>query len=222
MYLVVVGGGNVGLNLAKRLLSAGHEVVLLEKDHNRAQRLATLLGEESVFLGDGCETSTQKSVGFGRADIVCAVTGEDEDNLVVCQMAKVMWKVKRVLARVNDPQQEAIFKQIGIDDVVSATGIIFNLLEQQIHTDHLIPLGALANGKIEVVEVVLSSRSPVMNLRVRDLKLPPKTNIIWINRDGAGVIVEGDTQLQEGDEIVAVVPMESAEALRELLTPDRP
>ncbi len=222
MYLIVVGGGNVGLNLAKRLLAEGHEVVLLEKDHNRAQRLATLIGEESVFLGDGCETSTQKSVGFGRADIVCAVTGEDEDNLVVCQMAKVMWKVKRVLARVNDPQQEAIFKQIGIDDVVSATGIIFNLLEQQIHTDHLIPLGALANGQIEVVEVVLSSRSPVMGTRVRDLKLPPKTNIIWINRGGTGVIVEGDTQLNEGDEIVAVVPMESAGALRELLTPERP
>jgi trk system potassium uptake protein TrkA len=221
MYIVIVGGGNVGLNLAKRLQHRGHEVLVLEKDSRQAQKLASFLGDEAVYLGDGCETSVQKSCGFGRADVVAAVTGEDEDNLVVCQMAKVMWKVKRVLARVNDPSHEEIFAQIGIDDTVSATGIIYNLIEQQISSDTLIPLGTLAKGNIELIEVSLSSRSPVAGKAVRELTLPAQTNIVWINRGGQGVLVSGDTMLLEGDEVVAVVPTGAAEELREMLVPAR-
>src|SRR5262245_35801848 len=130
MYMILVGGGNVGYNLAKRLLDSGNEVLVLERDSRQSSRLATLLGEEHVMYGDGCEMLTQKDAGFGRADVVVAVTGEDEDNLVVCQMAKETWGVKRVLARVNDPSHDEIFKQLGIDDTVSATSIIFALLEQ--------------------------------------------------------------------------------------------
>lgn len=218
MYLILVGGGNVGLNLAKKLLNNGHEVLVLEKESQQAQRLATLLGEESVFLGDGCETTIQKAAGFGRADVVVAVTGEDEDNLVVCQMAKVMWNVKRVLARVNDPSHEAIFREIGIDDTVSATGIIFNLIEQQISFDELIPLGALAKGTIEIVEAHLSNRSPLAGKRVRDIALPAQTNIVWVSRAGDGILVNGDTVLQEDDNVVAVVPTSHAEDLRDLFT----
>ncbi|MBL8088418.1 MAG: TrkA family potassium uptake protein [Chthonomonas sp.] len=221
MYLILVGGGNVGLQLARRLQQRDHEVLLLEKDPSQAQRLAASLGDDSVFLGDGCETSVQKAAGFGRADVVVAVTGEDEDNLVVCQMAKVMWKVGRVLARVNDPSHEEIFRQIGIDDTVSATGIIFNLLEQQISTDQVIPLGTLAKGNIELVETVLSGRSPVVGKRVRELSLPPRANIIWINRGGQGILVNGDSELVEGDEVVAVVPTDEAEDLRQMLVPVR-
>jgi len=221
MYIILVGGGNVGLSLAKKLLAHEHEVLLLEKDPRQAQKLATLVGDEAVFLGDGCEVAVQKSAGFGRADVVVAVTGEDEDNLVVCQMSKVLWKVKRVLARVNDPTHEDIFLQLGIDDVVSATGIIFNLIEQQISTDEVIPLAAIAKGNIEVVEAILSHRSPVAGKRVREIKLPPGTNIVWINRDGDGGMVDGDTELRAGDEFVAVVPAASADSLRTLLTPER-
>lgn len=221
MYIILIGGGNVGMNLAKRLQQRDHEVLLLEKDPRQAQRLASFLGDESVYLGDGCETSVQKAVGFGRADVVVAVTGEDEDNLVVCQMAKVMWNVKRVLARVNDPSHEEIFRQIGIDDTVSATGIIFNLIEQQIASDTLIPLGAIAKGNVEIVEAFLSTRSPVVGKRVRDLSLPPQTNIIWVNRSGEGVLVSGDTVLHDGDEVVAVVPTSQAESLRDLLEPTK-
>ncbi len=219
MYLILVGGGNVGLQLGKRLIANGHEVLLLEKEPRQAQKLASVIGDEAVYLGDGCEISVQKAAGFGRADVVVAVTGEDEDNLVVCQMAKVFWHVERVLARVNDPSHEDVFKQLGIDDTVSATGIIFNLLEQQIQKDELIPIGALVKGNIEVVEALLSHRSPVVGKRVRELTLPPQTNLVWLLREEHGHLVDGDTQLMEGDTLVALVPTQRSAELRALLMP---
>lgn len=219
MYMIIIGGGNVGYNLARRLLDTEQEVLILEREPRQAQRLATLLGEENVFLGDGCEMLTQKDCGFGRADIVVAVTGEDEDNLIVCQMAKLEWGVKRVLARVNDPDHDKVFKQLGIDDIVSATGIIFGLLEQQISTDVMIPVGALARGNIEVIEAELGPRSPVINKKVRELELPPQTNIVYLLREDQGKQVDGDTVLSEGDMVVALVSTEYADQLRNMLVP---
>lgn len=218
MYLVLVGGGNVGMQLAKRLIARGHEVLLLEKDSRSAQRLSNVLGDEHVMHGDGCEIHTQKSAGFNRADVVVAVTGEDEDNLVVCQLAKEQWSVKRVLARVNDPNHEEIFRQIGIDHTVSATGIIFTLLEQQLQGDDIVPVGALHKGNVEVVETSLSSRSPLVGKKVRDLSLPKGAFIVWMLRDGQGVTVDGDTEFRVGDMLVTLVPTESAEDFRSILT----
>jgi len=217
MYMILVGGGNVGLHLAKKLLSSGHELLLLERDARAAQRLAQHIGEENVMVGDGCEMLTQKDAGFERADVVIAVTGEDEDNLVVCQMAKTVWNVDRVLARVNDPDHEDIFEQVGIDDTVSATGIIFSLIEQQISPDVVVPVGALARGHLEIVEVELGVRSPVVGRQVRDFNFPPQTNLIWILREDSGLAVSGDTILQVGDMLVALVPREHADELREIL-----
>lgn len=219
MYMVVVGGGNVGLELAKRLIEAGHEILVLEKDSRNVSRLSDLIGEENVLFGDGCEVVVQKEAGFERADVVVAVTGEDEDNLVVCQMSKVLWNVERVLARVNDPDHVEIFEQLGINETVSATGIIYSLIEQQISPDVVMPVGALGRGNLEVVEVELSSRSPVVGKRVRDLNLPPDTNIIWILRNDQGLAVAGDTELLIGDMVVALVNRDHAGDLRDALHP---
>lgn len=216
MYMILIGGGNVGFQLARRLLSAENEVLVLEKDSANAQKLARLLGEENVMLGDGCEMLVQRRAGFGRADVVIAVTGEDEDNLVVCQLAKFVWQVDRVLARVNDPDHERLFTQVGIDDTVSATGIIYSLLEQQVVADSLLPVGALARGNVEVVETKLTSRSPVVGKRVRELTMPPQTNIVWLLRQEHGHMVEGDTILEAGDTVVALVPRDGADSLRSL------
>lgn len=221
MYMIIVGGGNVGWQLAKRLLQREHEVLVLEKDGRQASRLAGSLGDEVVLLGDGCEVAVQKDAGFGRADVVVAVTGEDEDNLVVAQMAKSMWGVKRVLARVNDPSHETIFKALGIDDTVSATGIIFSLLEQQLTPDEVIPVGALGKGNVEIVEAMLSHRSPVVGKIVRELRLPPHTNLMWLLRGAEGRLVTGDTVLEEGDTLVALVPRDEADTLRALLIPPK-
>jgi trk system potassium uptake protein len=219
MYMIIVGGGNVGYNLGKRLLESGHELLLLERDSTQASRLSTLLNESNVMHGDGCEMLTQKDAGFGRADVIIAVTGEDEDNLVICQMAKTVWSVNRVLARVNDPSHNDIFHKLGIDDTVSATGIIFALLEQQISPDVMLPIGALAKGNIEVIEVELGPRSPVINKRVRDLPLPPQTNFVYIIRDEQGIQVDGDTVLHADDMLVALVSYEHAEDLKQMLSP---
>jgi trk system potassium uptake protein TrkA len=154
--------------------------------------------------------------------VVVAVTGEDEDNLVTCQLAKMVWNVERVLARVNDPDHEEIFRKVGIDETVSATGIIFALLEQQISPDVVLPIGALARGDLEVVEVELGSRSPVVGHQVRDLKLPPQTNLIWVLRGDQGIAVNGDTDLQQGDMVVAVVPRDHADELRDTFVATRP
>lgn len=221
MYMILVGGGNVGLYLAKRLLANSHEVLLLERDPRQAHRLASLVGAENVMVGDGCEMLTQKDAGFERADVVVAVTGEDEDNLVICQLAKVVWNVKRVLARVNDPSHEPIFQQIGIDETVSATAIIHSLIEQQISPDVMLPVGALARGNLEVVEVVLGPRSPVVGHRVRDLVLPPHTNIVYVLRGNSGLPVHGDFLLEESDMLVALVQREHALELREHLQPTK-
>lgn len=216
LYVVVVGGGNVGIQLTKRLLARGHEAVLIEKDGRQAQKLGNLLGEEHIVHGDGCDILIQKEAGFKRADIVVSVTGEDEDNLICCQLAKEVWKVDRVVARVNDPNHESIFREIGIDDTVSATGIIFSLIDQQISSDELVPVGHLHRGHVEVVESLLSDRSNLVGHSVREITLPQGSFIVYIFRDGQGLPVNGDTVFHVGDMIVAMVPTARAEELRKV------
>jgi trk system potassium uptake protein TrkA len=217
MYLVLIGGGNVGIQLAKRLIALGEEVLVIEKDAATASKLANLLGEEYVMHGDGCEVNTQQDAGFNRADVIVAVTGEDEDNFVVCQLAKELWKTDRVIARVNDPSHEETFRQIGIEETVSATAIIYNLIVQQISSDSLVPVAALHRGNIEIVESVLSSRSPLVDRTVGEVKVPEGSFIAYLVRDGQGIRVQDDTRLQAGDMLVAIVRVADAEALREAI-----
>ncbi len=217
MYLVLVGGGNVGIQLAKRLIALGEEVLIIEKDPSMAGKLANLLGDQYVMHGDGCEVYTQRDAGFNRADVIVAVTGEDEDNFVVCQLAKEVWKVDRIIARVNDPSHEETFRQIGIEETVSATAIIFNLIVQQISSDDLVPVAALHRGNIEIVESVIGSRSPLIGKRVLDLKLPTDSFIAYIVRDGHGLQVSPETELHDDDMLVAIVPVTAAEQLREAI-----
>ncbi|MBA4292847.1 portal protein [bacterium] len=213
-YVIIVGGGNVGIQLAKRLIARGHETVLLEKDSRQAQKLGNLLGDEHIVYGDGCDILVQKAAGFKRADIVVSVTGEDEDNLICCQLAKEVWGVNRVVARVNDPAHEAIFREIGIDDTVSATGIIFSLIDQQISSDELVPVGHLHKGHVEIVESTLGEKSRLIGQAVRDITLPQGSFIAYVFRNGAGMQVNGDTIFETGDMVVAMVPTARAEELR--------
>lgn len=216
MYVIVVGGGNVGTYLASRMLQEGHEVLLIEKDASQAGRLHAAVGD-AVVIGDGCEARVQRESGFERADVVAAVTGEDEDNLIVCQMASHTWGVERTVARVNDPSHTKLFLDLGISGVVSATNILYNLVEQEISLGTVIPLAALRRGNIEVVEATLTSRSPAAGKKVKELLLPPKSNIVWLLRGEEGLLVDGETTLQAGDLIVALVLTENESSLREVL-----
>ncbi len=215
MYIIVVGGGKVGYYLARELMNEGHEVLVVEKDHSAAEALADRLGDV-VVNADGCEIRSMNEAGMGRANVVVAVTGDDEDNLVICQMAKRKFGVPRTIARVNDPKNEDLFRELGIDQTVSSTRIIFNLIEQQIETDQVIPLAALKKGEIEVVEANITPGSPVAGKRIGELDLPQNTLIISIVRDEHAMLPHGDTRLRVGDSVIAMIKAERERELREV------
>ncbi len=213
MYVIVVGGGKVGFYLTKQLLTEGHEVLLLEKDRRRQATLSEQLGEV-VVQGDGCEVRIMAEAGFGRADVIVAVTGDDEDNLVICQMAKKKFQAPRTVARVNDPNNLTLFEKLGIDTTVSSTQIIFNLLDQQIETGEIVPLGALRNGNIEVVAINLSQRSPVLGRSIRDLPLPGQALIISVVRQDNALLPQADTHFEVDDTIIIMVAAAEESQLR--------
>ena len=228
MYIIVVGGGKVGYYLAKELVEEGHEVLVIEKDKTKAERIAEELGDISL-RGDGCEASTMEAAGFGRADMVIAVTGDDEDNLVSCQVAKAKFNVPRAVARINNPKNEEIFKKLGIDTTVSATGAILAQIEQEIPTHPLIPLLTLKGGGLEIVEVKVPEGAAVVGRHIDDILLPPQSIIaLVIDDEGEPRVPNADTVVQAGDDVVAVTRTENEDALRFAFTsssasgPNRP
>lgn len=218
MYIIVVGGGKVGYYLAKELVEEGHEVLVIEKDSVKCERIAEELGD-IVLRGDGCEASTMEVAGFGRADVVIAVTGDDEDNLVVCQVAKVKFNVPRTVARINNPKNQEIFKRLGIDTTVSATAAIMAQIEQELPTHPLIPLLTIKGGGLEIVEVKIPPNSSVIGKRIRDLLLPQQSIIaLIIDEEGVPRIPSTDTVIRAGDEVVVVTRTENEDSLRAVLT----
>ena len=215
MYVIVAGGGKIGHYLTRALLDANHEVLLVEKDRGRADYLAEELGE-AVARGDACEVRTMREIGMERADVVVAVTGEDEDNLVICQMAKLRFRVPRAIARVNNPENVDIFQRLGIDTTVSSTKIIFNLIEQQIETNEVILLAPLQRGNIEIVEVDLGPDSPVLGKRIGQVILPNETLVISIVRDGHAILPNIDVEFKQGDSVIALVTAERETQLRDV------
>ncbi|MGB9608686.1 MAG: potassium channel family protein [bacterium] len=218
MYIIIVGGGKVGFNLTKVLLRDGYEVILVEKDKQRWSFLERVLGE-AVFWGDGCEMRVLEELGCSRADVVVAVTGHDEDNLTICQMAKRKFKVPRVIARVNMPQNEEILKALGVDDTICGTRIIYDLIKQEIETDKIHFLGLLKEGGFEIVEISVSKDSPVVGKSIKDLNLPSNCLLISLLKGNHIVVPSGDTILEAGDSIISLVSREQVEALKELIAP---
>jgi len=217
MYIIVVGGGKVGYYLAKELVQEGHEVLLIEQDGAKCERIAEELGD-IVLRGDGCEAATMEMAGFGRADMVIAVTGDDEDNLVSCQVAKAKFNVPRTVARINNPKNEEIFKRLGIDTTVSATAAILAHIEQELPTHPLIPLLTLKGGGLEIVEVKIPANSAVVGKRIQDLLLPQQSLIVVIiDTDGSPRVPAPDTIIRAGDEVVAVTATATEDVLRAAL-----
>jgi len=134
MYVIVIGGGKVGYYLTKHLLERSYEVTLIEKDARRAEQLTSQLGEV-VMVGDGDEMSFLATTGMERADVVVAVTGDDEDNLIACQLAKRKFNVPKTVARVNNPANVRIFKTLGVDRSLSATEVLLDLIERELSAD---------------------------------------------------------------------------------------
>ncbi len=218
MYIIIVGGGRAGYYLAKQLVEDGHEVLVIEKDAARCKRIADELGD-IVLRGDGCEGLTLERAGTGRADLFIALTGDDEDNLVACQVAKNRFNVRRTVARIDNPRNEAVFKRLGIDTTVSTTGLILANIEQELPSHPLIPLLTIKGSGLEIVEAKVPSYSAMVGKRVDELLLPQQCLItVIIDEEGVPRIPTSDTQLRAGDEVVAVCRRESEDALRAVLT----
>ena len=166
MYIIVAGGGKVGFYLARELIAQGHEVLIIEKDRARVEEIANELGNV-VLKGNADEASVLADAGGNRADVVVAVTGDDEDNLVICQVAKRRFNVWRTVARINNPTNERIFRLLGIDATVSSTEVILSVIEQEIPSQTLVPLLRRRTTDVEIVEATLPAGSPLDGLALR-------------------------------------------------------
>ncbi len=218
MYIIIVGGGEVGFHLARILLNDGHEVLILEQDAARCERLCEELGEV-VYRGDGCEAATLDSVGTGRADMLVAVTDGDEDNLVACQVAKHKFNVPRTIARITNPKNETIFEMLGIDATVSSTNLILAHIEQELPSHPLIPLLKLKSGTLEVVEIKIPPGSEVVGRKIGSFRLPKGSAVLLvIGKDKGPQIPTEETVLEAEDEVVAITSAENEEAMRAMLS----
>jgi trk system potassium uptake protein TrkA len=203
MFVLVVGGGKVGYYLTRELIASGHEVVLMEKDRARASQIAEEIGS-IVVAQDGSEGKHLGEAGCNRADIVAAVTGDDEDNLVICQMARHHFDVPRTIARVNNPKNEALFRHLGVDEVISPTRMILGSIEQEIPVHELLHLGTLGEGELEIVEAQLQEGSPAIGRTAGSLTLPEGCTLFALVRGGRAIVLRNDTVFEAGDKVVGI------------------
>jgi trk system potassium uptake protein TrkA len=215
MYIVVVGAGKVGYYLTKALLSEGEEVLVIEKNAAKAEAIVNQLGGTAIH-GDGAEVTTLEEAGVRRADVVVAVTGHDEDNLVIAQVAKLRFKVPRTIARVNNPRNRVVFDKLGIDATVSATDLLLALLQQEIPAHPIVHLLTLQEGGIEVIELQLTPDAPLVGEPCRSVTLPAQSILAAVIRGNQAFVPSPDTVLQAGDKLVVVTSAASESDLRRL------
>jgi trk system potassium uptake protein len=204
MYVIIVGAGKVGWNLARELLEKGNEVTLIEGDRDRYLTVEQEL-EHNIQYGDATELWVLERAGISRADMVIAVTGDDEDNMLICQVAKEKYLVDRIIARVNNPRNRQWFDLLGIRPFVSATDLILRLIEHEVPEYGLVHLLDLPQERLEIIEMLLSGDSRVTGRRVGDLEMPEGTLLISVLREGKGFVPNPDTVLEAGDEVLAVL-----------------
>ena len=217
MYILIAGGGKVGANLTKSVIELGHEVTLIEQRRDRFERLEEEF-EHRVQLGDATELFVLERAGIARPpDLVVAVTGDDEDNIIICQLAREHFGVAKVIARVNDPRNQPLFDLIGISPTISATSSILAMIEHEVPEHGLIHLLELRKENLEIVEVQLEADSPSVGKQVARIELPAGSRLITVMRDGQAQMAEGETELRAGDQVLAVLEPGKEEELRKVL-----
>jgi trk system potassium uptake protein TrkA len=204
MYVLVAGAGKVGWNLARELIAKGHEVTLVESNRRRYLIVEQEL-EHAVQYGDATELWILERAGIQRADMVIAVTGDDEDNMLICQVAKEKYLVDRIIARVNNPRNLQHFKLLDILPAVSATDLILRLIEHEVPKYGLVHLLDLEEEQLEIIEMEVADSAPAAGRKVIDIDLPDGSLIISVLREGGGIVPKGDTVIQPGDEVLLVL-----------------
>jgi trk system potassium uptake protein len=217
MFAIVAGGGKVGANVARALLRMRHELVLVEQRQEQFSRLEEEFGHQ-VQNGDATELFVLERAGIARPpELVLAVTGDDEDNIVICQIAKERFGVPKVIARVNDPRNQAHFDLLGISPTVSATTSIIALVEHEVPEHDLIHLLELRKENLEIVEVQIGKDAPSVGKRVERLPLPEGSRLISVMRGGRAEIAVGATELCAGDQVLAILEPGKEDELRRVL-----
>jgi trk system potassium uptake protein TrkA len=212
VFVIVVGGGKVGTYLARALLSQEHEVVVVEKQPRKAQYMVNILDSDITLVGDGCDPVVLEQAGIARADVVVADTGDDEDNLVVCLIAKKHSKA-RCIARVNNPKNKLIFESIDRErpiTLVSSTEIILDLINDYVNAPDYSIITKLRDGDLELVKLTVGADSPAGGRRIGDIGLPRGSIVVAVDRKGQALVIpSGDTTLRPGDEVVVMCKKES-------------
>jgi trk/ktr system potassium uptake protein len=217
MYVLVAGGGKVGANVTRSLLSGGHEVTLIEQRRDRFERLEDEF-EHRVQVGDATELFVLERAGIRRPpDLVVAVTGDDEDNIIICQIARDHFGVEKVIARVNDPRNQEHFDLLGIMPTVSATANVLAMIEHEVPEHELVHLLQLRRENLEIVEVQIDKDSAAAGKRVDGLLMPEGSRVICVMRDGKTEIADGSTELLPGDQVLAVLEPGKESELRSAL-----
>jgi len=204
MYVIVCGAGKVGWNLARELMEKEHEVTLIESERRRYLTVEQEL-EHAVQYGDATELWVLERAGIQRADLVVAVTGDDEDNLLICQVAKEKYLCDRIIARVNNPRNLETFKLLGIQPAVSATDLILRLIEHEVPRYGLVHLLDLPEERLEIIELVVSDDAPAAGREVQQVELPEGSLVISVLREGGGFVPKADTVIRAGDEVLVVL-----------------
>jgi trk system potassium uptake protein TrkA len=215
-YVIIVGGGKVGYHLARHLIERDYEVTLIEKDKLRAEAITHELGSCSVMLGDGDEMSFLATTGIERAGVVVGATGDDEDNLVACQLAKQRFHVPRTVARVNDPRNVELFRALGIDAPVSATELLMGLIESELSGDLVRGIAVKASGAT-LVDIALPELSSLVGRAVGDIELPTGELLVCIVRGGDAIVPVPDVVVERGDELIFYSRTLDVERVRELV-----
>ncbi len=216
MRILIVGGGKVGYYLAKRLKTHKHTVSLVEKDERICYRISRDL-DILVINGDGTELRFLEEANIRHADVVVALTGEDENNSVICQTAKQLFNVSRTVARVNDPDNEHTLSELGVDIPIDSTEIIAKIIEEEVSFADLVNLMTFRRGKLAIVRVDLDSSSPVVDRSVKDVILPPDSVLVSIIRGETVIVPRGDTIFQQRDDVIALTLVEKEQQLLEAL-----
>ncbi len=216
MYIIIVGASKAGVNLAKTLLSGGHEVTIIDQDKTKVTLLSETFGD-AIMLGNGANASVLKVAGANRANVVAALTGDDATNLVICQLTKLMFMTPRTISRVSDPANEEIFQSIGVDATINSTRILNYLIEEQVQAgDVVVPLFPLKGGDVELVQVDVPRGSYIIDKKIKDLGLPEGIIIVSIYREDKTLIPKGETSFKQNDEVIAIVKKEHIDKIQQL------
>ena len=216
MKIIIVGGGKVGFYLAKTMRSQGHEAVIVEQDKEQCRSCADLL-DVRVCCGDGTSQEVLRTAGAEDADVVAAVTGRDESNLVCCQTARKIFGVKKTVAKVNNPNNTAALRSLGVDTVVSATDFIIQNLKREADISAIRELVPLNDGEASLLEIVLPEEYKLAGTSLMELDLPQTCSVACINRDGRTIIPRGQTRLHSGDKLLVVTLGTAERELRRIL-----